>query len=151
MEIPHKVSIPVCIEQGSVYLYCIDIDNKDGTRYSGNRFLIVLNPSPKADKVLVLTTITKQIENQRRFIKSIGEDPDTLVPITPSDFPPLKIDSVVNCNNHYETTLAELIAKVGNGGRVFHQHKLPKTVTNALISGIMKSNQIPPEVKEMLI
>ena len=47
MDIPAKVTVPICIEQGSIYHFCLDTLNKDGTRYQGNRFLIVLNANPK--------------------------------------------------------------------------------------------------------
>ncbi len=150
IDIPPKVSIPICIEQGVVYLYRLDTVNMDGTSYSGDRVFIVLNANPKTDETLILTTITKQVAKQREFIKKIGENPDTLVSILPSDFPPLKKESVVNCNNVYPITLSDLITKVENNGKIFSD-KLPKTVINLLISGIIKSNQISSEIKKMLI
>lgn len=150
MEIPPKISIPICIEQGSIYLYHLNRVNNDGSLYEGDRFFIVLNTNPKTDEVLILTTITKKAEKQKAFIKRIGEDPDTLVPITPSDFSALSQNSVVNCNSYYQISLADLIKKIEDGGKIF-THKLPKNVIDALISGVLKSNQVPPDVKERLI
>lgn len=150
MDIPPKVSIPICIEQGSIYHYQINKTNKDGTEYSGSRFFIVINKNPKTDGVIVLTTITTKTKETKKFIKKICEDEDTIVPIKISDFPNLSQDSIVNCNNYYSIQLEKLIEKIENGGKIF-THQLPKTVINALINGIMKSNQIPTEVKEILI
>lgn len=150
MQISPDISIPICIEQGSIYHYHLDIENHDGTKYSGDRFFIVLNLNPKTDEILILTTITKQIDKKREFIKRTGEDPSTLVLISPSDFPNLSQDSVVNCNNIYQITLTELIDKVKNGGKIF-SYKLPKTIVSALVSGVLVSKQIPEEVKQRLI
>jgi PemK-like, MazF-like toxin of type II toxin-antitoxin system len=150
MDIPPKISIPICIEQGSIYLYCLDTKNKDGTSYKGSRFFIVLNANPKTDEVLVLTTITTKIDKQREFVKRIGEDAGTLVTITMSDFPRLTQDSVVNCNNFYQISLKGLIKKIEDGGKIFRD-KLSKNVIDALTSGMLKSNQVPPDVKEKLI
>ncbi len=150
MNIPPEISIPICIEQGAVYLYHLDTVNKDGTLYSGERFFIIMNVSPKTDSILILTTITKQIIKQQEYIKKVGEHPDTLVAISPSDFPPLSTESIVNCNRTYEITLSELIAKIENSGKIFTD-RLPKTIIAALISGVVKSNQIAPEIKKLLI
>lgn len=150
MLIDPGISIPICIEQGSIYLYRLDTTNKDGTLYSGDRFFIVLNTNPKTDEVIILTTITTKVEKQAELIKRTGEDPSTLVQISISDFPNLSKDSVVNCNRIYQITLQELIEKVKNGGKFF-SFTLPKTVISALVSGVLKSKQVAPEIKEMLV
>ncbi len=150
MEIPPEISIPICIEQGTVYHYRLDITNRDGSFYSGDRFFIVLNVNPKTDEILVLTTMTTQIRKQRQYIKIVGEDPETLVFVSPADFLSLSERSVVNCNNIYQITMADLIAKIKNGGKTFVQ-KLPRTVVSALVSGVMKSRQVSADIKKMLI
>jgi hypothetical protein len=150
MNIPSDIIAAVYIEQGTVCHYHLETINRDGTPYSGGRFLIVLNVNPKTDEILVLTTITKQIKNQTHYIKNIGEDPDTLVTISPSDFSPLSVESIVNCNNTYETTMDELKSKMKKGGKFFTA-KLPKTIVSALVSGVLKSKQVPPERKKLIV
>lgn len=150
MDISPKVTIPICIEQGAIYHCRLTKQNTDGTLYDGNRFFIVLNVNPKTDEVLVLATITKKNDKTKEFIKRTGEVPETLVNIKISDFPSLSQDSVVNCNNFYPMSLEELINKIESGGKIF-KHKLSKIVIDALISGMMKSNQVSPEVKRLLI
>jgi hypothetical protein len=148
--IPPEIEIPLCIEQGSIYHYEIELTNRDGSTYKGERFFIVLNVNPKTDEVIVLTTITSQIVKQEQFIKVVGEDPDTLVRISPADFSRLTKDSVVNCNNTYETNLNELIEKIKEGGKIFYE-KLPQNLISALTAGVLKSTQVPPAHKKLII
>jgi hypothetical protein len=150
MKIPPEVSIPLCIEQGSIYLYEFQATRRDGTEYIGQRFFVVLNVNPKTDEILVLTTITKQIEKQERFIQTVREDTDTLVRISPADFARLSVESVVNCNNTHELTLRQLIEKVEDGGKIFYE-KLPKNIMDAIVRGVLKSNLVPAEHKKLLI
>jgi hypothetical protein len=150
MEIPAEVTVRVCIEQGSVYHYLLESINNDGILYKGKRFLVVLNKDPKTDMVLILVTVTKQVEHQKEYIKRIGEDPSTLVSISKVNFPRLSVDSVVNCNDIYETSMADLINDIENGGKVFFE-KLPKIVIDDLLAGVMKSNMVSLEHKELLL
>jgi hypothetical protein len=110
----------------------------------------VLNINPKTDEILVLTTITKQIEKQERYIQTVGEDRDTLVRVNPADFSRLSIESVVNCNNTHELTLEQLIGKIASGGKIFYE-KLPKTIMDAIIRGVLKSTLVPAEHKKLVL
>jgi hypothetical protein len=150
MEIPPEALVSVCIEQGSICHFRLDATNQDGTAYSGDRFLIVLNTNPKTDTVLVLTTLTTKIERQKKLIKIQKESPDTLVVITPQDFPRLDRESIVNCNKVYEFSKDELTEKIRDGGKVFFE-KLPKSIVSALVSGTVKSRQVSNEHKQLMI
>jgi hypothetical protein len=150
MDIPAKVVVPVCIEQGAVYLYQLEIANYDGATYKGDRFMIVLNTNPNTDTVLVLATITKQIDKKKKYIKNIGESPETLVKITPTDFPRLKQDSVVNCNSVFETSLQELVTSVENGGKIFTE-RLPKSKISEITKGVLLSKQVSSEHKKLIV
>jgi len=150
VDIPAKIVVPVCIESGSVYHYDFSADRKDGTTYKGSRFFIVVNINPKTDEVIVLVTVTTKIDKQMEYIKVIGADPDTIVKITPKDFEFLSKESIVNCNNHHVMTMDQLVAKIDNGGKVFHE-KLPTDILNRIKAGILKSNQIPPDIKKLVI
>lgn len=150
MQFPPKIAIPICIEQGAVYLYCLDTVNKDGSKYNGDRFFIVLSMDPKNDEIIYLVTITKQIENLKKYVKNIKEDSNTIVEISPSDFAPLKCLSAINCNQIYEKTLSELIASVESGGKIFIE-KLSKIIIDKIVSGVLNSNQVSPDVKKKII
>lgn len=66
MEIPPKVRIPLCIEQGSVFNFHIDFDGPG--RQSKNRYFVAVNRNPKTDTILILLTSTTQIEKKKEFI-----------------------------------------------------------------------------------
>jgi len=150
MDIPAEIVIPVCIEQGSIYLYAFNATRHDGSQYSGERFFIILNVNPKTDKILVLTTITKQIGKQEQFVRNTGQDSSTLVRITPANFSRLDVESVVNCNNTYELTLEQLVEKINNKGKIFFE-KLPKNIIAALVSGVLKSSLVSAEHKKLIL
>jgi len=151
MDIPTEVLIATCIEQGSIYHFELETINKDGSRYKGNRFLIVLNANPKTDKLLILTTITSQIENAKKHIKNLGADLETLVYLDKSDFKRLSKDSVVNCNNVYPISKKDLMLKLEEySGKVFFE-KLSHTKIEALVGGVIKSNQVANEYKTLLV
>ena len=150
MYIPPKILITTCIEQGSIYHYNVELINRDGSKYKGDRFFIVLNVNPKTDQVLILVTPTTKIANQQEYIKRVGEDSDTLVTILPSDFRKLSTESVVNCNSVHEKTLSALIESIEEGGKTFFD-KLPRNVVDSLVRGVLKSKQVSNEHKELLI
>lgn len=145
-----REKILASIERGAVFYYSDEIANRDGSSFRGKRYYIVLNTNPKTDDFLILVTITKQIENQTKFIKQIGEDPSTLVPIPMKDFPRLTYPSIVSCNKVYVVTLENLIKKIENGGSIISD-KPPKNIIDAIVSGVMKSKQIEGEYKSIIL
>ena len=80
----------------------------------------------------------------------MGESPETLVNLSPNDFARLKQNSVVNCNNVYETSLSELISRIDDGGRFFTE-KLSKSKIIEIIRGVLLSNQVTPKQKKFLV
>lgn len=67
MEIPPKIRIPLCIEQGSVFNFFIDFGNPK--RQSKNRYFVVLNSNPKTDITLIMVTSTTQIQKKKEFVR----------------------------------------------------------------------------------
>ena len=110
MEIPVKIKIPLCIEQGCVYNFHIDFS--DSKKELKNRYFVVLNSCPKTDLVLIMITPTTQIKKKYEFIQKAGISEDTLVRITPKEYCVLKEESVFNCNNYIEIDIEELIKKL---------------------------------------
>ena len=150
MSSPTREKVLASIERGTVFYYSTNIANRDGTAFRGSRYFVVLNSNPKTDDFIILATITTQIANQSKFIKKVGEDPSTLVHVNPTDFAPLKVESVVSCNRVYPTTLNTLIKNIEGGGKMFDE-KLPKPIMSAIVSGVMKSGQIESEYKAILL
>jgi hypothetical protein len=147
---PLAKEIIASIERGTVFFYWDNIANRDGSNSKKQRYFIVLNSSPKTDDFIVLATVTSKIAGRLEFVKKISGDTSTLVFITPTDFPRLTVPSVINCNQVYPVTLKNLIKKVGNGGIMFPE-KIPKLIMSAIISGVMKSNQVEGEYKSIIL
>lgn len=145
-----REKVLVSVERGAVFYYSDEIANRDGSSSKKSRYYIILNTNPKTDDFLIVVTITKQIENQTKYIKQTGEDPSTLVPVSMKDFPRLTYPSIVSCNKVYVITLENLIKKIENGGSVISD-KLPKTIIDAIVSGVLKSKQIEGEYKSIIL
>ena len=151
MDMPPEVLVATCIEQGTVYHYEAEFTNHDGSMYRGNRFFIVLNVDPKTDEVIVLTTITKQVTRVETYIARVGEAPETAVRLLPADFSELREESIVNCNSVHSSTREKIVEKLKGEGAVVFFEKIPKTILEHIIAGVMKSNQVPPEFKKLIV
>jgi len=66
MEIPVKIRIALCIEQGAVFNFHMEVEGPK--RQSKNRYFVVLNRNPKTDTALVLVTSTTQVAKRREFV-----------------------------------------------------------------------------------
>src|SRR3989344_2193134 len=97
MDIPLKIRVPLCIEQGCVFNFFLDFN--DSKRESKNRYFVVLNLNPKTDSVLVMVTSTRQIEKRYEFIKRAGISEETLVKVTPKEYSVFTQESIFNCND----------------------------------------------------
>ena len=92
MDIPPDVQIRSTITLGSVYYF-----PEDSFKSSEPHYFIVLNIDPIDDIVLYLVCTQSDIENVRNVIRK--DCPyETLVEITPSEYPKLKWKSIIDCN-----------------------------------------------------
>jgi len=85
MDIPLKIRIPLCIEQGAVFNFRMEIDGPN--RQSKNRYFVVLNRNPKTDTALVLVTSTTQVAKRKEFVQRAGITDQTIVSISPNEYP----------------------------------------------------------------
>ena len=114
MHIPAKVKIPLCIEQGAVFNFRMEVDGPK--RQSKNRYFVVLNRNPKTDSVLILVTSTTQIAKRKEFIQRAGISEQTIVSVSPKEYPVFTSESVFNCNDVVEVSMEDLIRKVDDNG-----------------------------------
>ena len=147
MYVPAKVRIPICIEQGSVFNFHIEIN--DPKRQSKNRYFVVLNKNPKTDSVLILVTPTRQIARRKEFIQRAGISEQTLVSVSPKEYPVFTSESVFNCNDVIEVNMVDLIRKVDSDGSMNYP-KIPNSILTKLIIGINKSPRISVTTKKLL-
>jgi hypothetical protein len=147
MEIPPKVRIPLCIEQGSVFNFHIDFDEHG--RQSKNRYFVAVNRNPKTDRVLILVTSTTQIAKKKEFIKRAGISERTIVSVSPKEYPVFSAESVFNCNDVYEVSRQDLVRKIEDTGSMNYP-KVPESVLAKLIIGINESPNVAPAIKKLL-
>jgi hypothetical protein len=147
MDIPVKVRIPLCIEQGSVFNFRLEVDGAN--RQSKNRYFVVLNRNPKTDTALILVTSTTQIEKRRAFVRRAGISEQTIVVVSPKEYAVFSAESAFNCNDVIEVSMSELIRKVEDDGSTNYP-KIPDSILAKLIVGINQSPRIAPAVKKLL-
>ena len=147
MDIPPKIRIPLCIEQGCVFNFFIDFG--DSKRESKNRYFVVLNLNPKTDSVLIMVTSTKQIEKRYEFIKRAGISENTLVKVTPKEYSVFTQESIFNCNDVIEIGITDLINKIEENGSMNYP-KITKALTTKLTRGVKESPLVSEDIKNLL-
>jgi hypothetical protein len=146
MEIPAKIRIPLCIEQGSVFNFYIEFG---GSKEGKNRYFVVVNRNPKSDMFLIILTSTTQIEKKREFIKKAGISGKTIIEVTTKQYPVFSKNSAFNCNEVFEVKMADLIHKIEEKGSM-HYPKLPDEILLLIIDGVRGSPRVSEEIKKLL-
>lgn len=147
MDIPLKIRIPLCVEQGSVFNFHIDFDGVG--RQSKNRYFVVLNRNPKTDTVLIMVTSTSQIAKKKDFIRRAGISEQTIVSVSSSEYQIFNSESVFNCNDVHEISMQDLIRKIEEAGSMNYP-KIPDSILAKLIVGINASPRISPAIKNLI-
>lgn len=147
MEIPPKIRIPLCIEQGSVFNFHMEVDGSN--RQSKNRYFVVLNRNPKKDTALILVTSTTQINKRKEFVQRAGISEQTIVVVSPSEYSVFTSESAFNCNDVIEVNMGDLIRKIEDNGSMNYP-KIPDNILAKLIIGINESPRIATVIKKLL-
>lgn len=147
MDIPPKIRIPLCIEQGSVFNFFIEFG--DSKSQSKNRYFVILNRNPKTDTALIMVTSTTQIQKKRDFIRRAGINGKTIVEIKAKEYCVFSYDSAFNCNEVFEVRMEDLIRKIEEDGSMNYP-KLPENILKLIIDGVNISPNVSPEVKSLL-
>lgn len=147
MDIPIKVRVPLCIEQGSVFNFFIDHDNPK--RQSKNRYFVVMNKNPKKDTLLILVTSTTQTTKKLEFVRRARISEKTIVSVSPHEYGVFSSDSVFNCNEVFEISMADLIRKIEDTGSMNYP-KMSDDVIAKIIEGITESPNVSEANKKLL-
>jgi len=147
MDIPAKVRIPLCIEQGSVFNFKWEVAGIN--RQSKNRYFVVVNRNPKTDTFLIMLTSTTQIERKKEFARRAGISDETIVTVTSSEYSTFSAESAFNCNDVYEVEITDLIKKIEESGSMNYP-KISSAVLSKLVAGINASPRVAPAIKELL-
>lgn len=111
-------------------------------------FLIVIGTPSEEIPYIVLTAITSQIEKARRRLQINGLPPETLVELSPSDYPDLHLPSVVDCN--YPVKCRQDLFEMDFGD--FNRKKdMPKHLVERIIMGVLKSPLVSNEIKKIIM
>jgi len=147
MEIPPKIRISLCIEQGSVFNFFIDFNYSK--RQAKNRYSIVLNRNPKTDVALIMVTSTTQIQKNREFIRRVGISDKTIVEVKAKEHPIFTSNSVFNCNDVFEVNMSDLIRKIEESGSMNYP-KLSDDILKRIIAGVNESPKISQSIKDLM-
>lgn len=147
MDIPPKIRIPLCIEQGSVFNFHIDFGGTG--RESKNRYFVVLNKNPKTDTVLIMITSTSQISKKKDFIKRARISEKTIVTVSPAEYCIFKQESAFNCNSVFEVKIDDLIRKIEENGSMNYP-KISDAILAKLKIGVNESPRVSAEIKKIL-
>lgn len=147
IDIPPKVRIPLCIEQGSVFNFHIEFASPK--RQSKNRYFVVLNRNPKTDTALVMVTSTTQIAKRREFIKRVGISEDTIVAVESAEYAVFRSESVFDCNDVFEVSMQDLIRRIEEDGSMNYP-KIPGAILAKLIHGVKESPRVTEAHKRLL-
>lgn len=148
MDIPPKVRIPLCIEQGSVFNFHVDFDRPK--RESKNRYFVVLNRNPKTDTLLIMVTSTTQIAKKLEFVKRAGISEQTIISVGPKEYSVFTNESVFNCNDVFEVNIQDLVRKIEDNGSMNYP-KISDIILAKLIIGVNESPRISADIKKLLL
>lgn len=147
MDIPVKIRIPLCIEQGSVFNFYIDFH--DSKRQSKNRYFVVLNRNPKTDLNLIMITSTSQIQKKLAFITKAKISDKTIIEIKAREYGVFTCDCVFSCNEIFEVKMDDLIQKIEENGSMNYP-KLPDNILKRVIAGVNESPRVSQDIKDLL-
>ena len=110
-------------------------------------YLIVIGLPSDIMPYIVLTAVTSQIDKARRRLEINGFPPETLVDVTPVEYPALSMPSLVDCNYpvKYPRDLFEM-----DFGKFNRKDDMPAEIVKRIISGIMSSPLVSAEIKRMI-
>lgn len=130
------------IKAGSVY-YFNDPDLKATYRH----YCIVVNIEPSKDTVIFLVYSSHRISKVRERRK--GFPNETLVEISPSQYPGFSKKSIIDCNVILERTI-DMIASKFDQGKLEIKPIMGLRLVRVLRKGLIASNQIADRIKILL-
>lgn len=107
-------------------------------------YFIVVNSDPLAQKILLLSVVTSQVEKVKLRRKACLE---TVVEISPADFDVLTKPSIVDCNDLKEIPLANFNAQFAANKIKYFDQDLPPALRRALRKAIHASIVLSDEQK----
>ena len=137
MNIPADVQIKATIKPGSVFYFVEEALSSDDPHY-----FIVLNHHPLTDDILVLVCSSSQISKVKARVKRRNFPQSTVVELLKSEYPDFTKDSIVDCNEVFPRTIAQLVEKLRHG-----ELRLKTIMESGLVDKLRQAVLDSPKVK----
>ncbi|MBT9548479.1 MAG: hypothetical protein IV090_24005 [Candidatus Sericytochromatia bacterium] len=147
MEIPPRIQILATLKSGSVYYF-----EEESPQFSSSEphYYVVVNHDPQTEELLILVCATSQIEKRRERIQALGYPEETLVFVSPQDYPLFTKNTVFDCNTAFEKTVQALVDKCERGKLRVCTELMPDLIIQKLREGLKSSPKITRKIKKML-
>lgn len=145
MEISADIRILATIQTGSVYYFV-----EESISSKGPHFFVVLNRNPRTEECLILVCASSQVEKRKNIAEKLGFPPETLVSISPVEYPLFTKLTIIDCNRAFEKTSQSLVDKLQSGKLRVCTEIMPENIIQALIRGILASSQVSEKVQGIL-
>ena len=142
MNIPPDVKIISTINPGSVYYFRDEAITSESPHY-----FVVRNKDTVNGPIVALLCASSQIEKRQKWYSSCP--PETLVVVGPAQYRDFTKQTIINCNEVYKFTIAQLVTKL-NGGILRLKAEMSISIVENLRWGILVSPVIERETKELL-
>jgi hypothetical protein len=142
-EIPPDVILKSTIRPGSVYYFPHETFSSDAPHY-----FIVINKEPfTAPTILMVCSSTRFFKVQTR---NANVPAQTLVRITPAQYPDFPYPSIIDCNRVYKESIEGLIQRLSNRTLQL-KAEMNMTLVEQLRQGVLSSPQIAGNIKKLLL
>jgi hypothetical protein len=139
---PSRFDLRATIQPGSVcYFHDSNLTSPDP------HYFIIINKNPLTDRILLLVCSSSQLEavRKRRALR-----PETVVEISPLEYPDFTRDSNVDCNTVFEKSIRELQRKY-DSRQLRVQAVISPDILEKLRDAVLESDMVDGEVQDMLI
>ncbi len=140
-----RVRILGGIQTGAVYYFEEELLSSPEPHY-----FIVLNKNPRNEEVLILVCASSQVEKRKQISKRLRFPTETLVIISPSEYPLFTKETVVDCNSVFEKNAQSLVDKLEHGKLKICVELIPEQIVEKLVKGIIASAKISENIKKLL-
>ena len=110
-------------------------------------YFIVANRNPQTDTVLLLAVASSQVEKIRARRRTMPEG--TLVPVDPANYAPFDKPTLIDCNQVFELSMGELVAKF-TSRELGHHPDLPSDIVARIQAGILASPRVDVAYKKII-
>lgn len=145
MEMSAEVRIMAAIQSGSVFYFEEETLNTTDAHY-----FVVLNKDPRTEELLILVVASSQVERRKEIANKLGFPAETLVFVSPIEYPLFTKDTVIDCNRAFEKTSQSLIEKLEANRLRVCTEVMSADIVQKLKAGIAASTQITENIKKLL-